>query len=80
MKDSNENLTNSNNCDTLLIMKLHNVQQAAEILGVHPQSLRNWDNKGIFVALRTPGGQRRYSDEQLKEFGFWYRKAKQENL
>lgn len=47
---------------------LYNISQAAEILGVHPQSLRNWDRNGTFVALKTPGGQRRYSPEMLEVY------------
>lgn len=46
---------------------LYNVAQAAELLGIHPQTLRNWDRSGKFVALKTPGGQRRYSPEMLKD-------------
>lgn len=28
------------------------LQQAAEVLNVHPNTLRNWDQKGILKALR----------------------------
>ena len=28
------------------------LQQAAEILNCHPNTLRNWDNKGILKAIR----------------------------
>jgi len=47
-------------------MKLLTVTEAAKHLGVHPQSLRNWDNSGEFKAMRTIGGQRRYSVEMLE--------------
>ena len=47
-------------------MKLMTVTEAAKHLGVHPQSLRNWDNSGEFKAMRTIGGQRRYSVEMLE--------------
>lgn len=49
-------------------MIYYNISQAAEILGFHPQSLRNWDRSGTFVAIKTPGGQRRYTKEMLDKF------------
>ena len=36
------------------------IRQAAELLGVHPLTLRNWSEKGAVPCLRTPGGHRRY--------------------
>lgn len=47
-------------------MKLLTVAEAAKYLGMHPQSLRNWDKDGKLKALRTPGGQRRYSVDMLE--------------
>jgi excisionase family DNA binding protein len=40
--------------------KLLRVAEAAEILQVHPQTLRDWERHGSIVAVRTPGGQRRF--------------------
>jgi excisionase family DNA binding protein len=37
-----------------------NLSQVAEILGVHPSTLRNWSNQGSFPVHRTQGGHRRY--------------------
>ncbi|AEG45473.1 heat shock protein transcriptional repressor HspR [Isoptericola variabilis] len=37
------------------------VSQAAELAGVHPQTLRQYDRLGIVVPRRTPGRGRRYS-------------------
>jgi excisionase family DNA binding protein len=34
--------------------------KAAAILGVHRDTLRDWDTKGLVEAVRTPGGHRRY--------------------
>jgi len=34
--------------------KLITIQKAAEILGVTPLTLRNWDNSGKFAASRHP--------------------------
>lgn len=35
-------------------IKLITIQKAAEILGVTPLTLRNWDNSGKFEASRHP--------------------------
>ena len=48
--------------------KLMNVGQAADYLGVSSASLRKWSNDGLVPVFRTPGGQRRYSVEDLDEF------------
>lgn len=48
--------------------RLYTVTEAACYLGVHAQSLRNWDRNGSFKAVKTPGGQRRYTENQLLEF------------
>jgi MerR family transcriptional regulator/heat shock protein HspR len=37
------------------------VTQAAEMAGMHPQTLRQYDRLGIVVPRRTPGRGRRYS-------------------
>lgn len=37
------------------------VSRAAEITGVHPQTLRQYDRIGLVVPRRTEGGARRYS-------------------
>ncbi|MBC6477747.1 MAG: helix-turn-helix domain-containing protein [Hormoscilla sp. GM7CHS1pb] len=33
--------------------------QAANLLGVHPESLRRWEREGKITSYRTPGGQLR---------------------
>jgi excisionase family DNA binding protein len=45
-----------------------NVSEAAEFLGVSAASLRKWSDQGIVPVYRTPGGQRRYSPEDLEQF------------
>lgn len=41
------------------------LSEAAEILGVHPTTLRRWTDKGDVPAKVTPGGHRRYLRAQL---------------
>jgi len=41
------------------------VQQAAELLDVSPSTLRRWSDAGKVSSRRTPGGQRRFSRDDL---------------
>lgn len=41
------------------------ISVAAELAGVHPQTLRIYERKGLIEPYRTPGGTRRYSDADL---------------
>ena len=42
------------------------ISVAAEIVGMHPQTLRVYERKGLVEPYRTPGGTRRYSDADLE--------------
>jgi excisionase family DNA binding protein len=42
--------------------------QAASHLGVSLATVRRWSNDGYLRGYRTPGGQRRFSREQLDAF------------
>jgi excisionase family DNA binding protein len=42
--------------------------QAASYLGVSLATVRRWSNDGYLHGYRTPGGQRRFSREQLDAF------------
>jgi MerR family transcriptional regulator/heat shock protein HspR len=42
------------------------ISVAAEIAGVHPQTLRIYERKGLLEPARTSGGSRRYSEEDLR--------------
>lgn len=42
------------------------IGEAAGLLGVHIDTLRNWDKKGILLSHRTPGGHRRYSKQEIQ--------------
>jgi len=37
------------------------ISVAAELAGVHPQTLRIYERRGLINPYRTPGGTRRYS-------------------
>jgi MerR family transcriptional regulator/heat shock protein HspR len=41
------------------------ISVAAELAGVHPQTLRIYERKGLLDPARTAGGSRRYSDEDI---------------
>jgi MerR family transcriptional regulator/heat shock protein HspR len=41
------------------------ISVAAELAGVHPQTLRIYERKGLLEPSRTPGGSRRYSDADI---------------
>ena len=41
------------------------ISVAAELAGVHPQTLRIYERKGLLEPGRTPGGSRRYSEADI---------------
>ncbi len=44
----------------------YTISVAAELTGLHPQTLRVYDAKGLVRPRRTPGGTRRYSERDLE--------------
>ncbi len=42
------------------------ISVAAELAGVHPQTLRMYERKGLLRPARSPGGTRRYSDRDVE--------------
>jgi MerR family transcriptional regulator/heat shock protein HspR len=44
----------------------YSISVAAELTGMHPQTLRVYDAKGLVRPRRTPGGTRRYSERDLE--------------
>lgn len=44
------------------------LRQAAELLGVHPATVRNWADKGDMPSRRTPGGHRRFRKADLLQY------------
>ena len=45
------------------------ISVAAELAGIHPQTLRIYERRGLLEPFRTPGGTRRYSDADLERLG-----------
>lgn len=41
------------------------ISVAAELAGVHPQTLRIYERRGLLTPARTSGGNRRYSDADI---------------
>lgn len=42
------------------------ISVAAELSGLHPQTLRIYERRGLVEPHRTPGGTRRYSEADIK--------------
>jgi MerR family transcriptional regulator/heat shock protein HspR len=42
------------------------ISVAAEMSGMHPQTLRIYERRGLIEPYRTPGGTRRYSHEDIE--------------
>src|SRR3954453_11042064 len=42
------------------------ISVAAELAGVHPQTLRIYERRGLVDPARTGGGSRRYSDRDIE--------------
>ena len=43
------------------------ISVAAELAGIHPQTLRIYDRRGLVQPARTGGGSRRYSDSDIEK-------------
>jgi excisionase family DNA binding protein len=49
--------------------ELLTLREAAQILKVHPNTLRSWDKKGLLIAVRIGEKKaRRYRKEDIEEF------------
>jgi MerR family transcriptional regulator/heat shock protein HspR len=42
------------------------ISVAAELAGMHPQTLRIYERRGLIDPYRTPGGTRRYSQDDIE--------------
>ncbi len=52
------------------------MSEAAEILGVHPGTVRNWSDQGLLPVYRTGGGHRRYKRAEMKLWASTAREGK----
>ncbi len=50
--------------------------EAAEIIGVHPATIRNWAERGELPCRRTPGGHRRFRRADLEQWLETHRAAR----
>lgn len=48
------------------LSKVHTIKDAARALGIHPKTIRRWEEKGKFIPRRTLGNQRRFNNTDLK--------------
>lgn len=46
--------------------KVYTIKDAARALGIHPKTIRRWEEKGKFIPRRTLGNQRRFDDSDIK--------------
>jgi MerR family transcriptional regulator/heat shock protein HspR len=51
--------------DSARVQAVYVISVAAELAGVHPQTLRVYERKGLLAPARTGGGSRRYSDADI---------------
>ncbi len=46
--------------------KVYTIGEVAQMLNVHPQTIRAYENEGFIKPSRSPGGFRYFSDEDIK--------------
>ena len=49
---------------------LFSISVAAELTGLHPQTLRIYEQKGLIAPARTPKNTRLYSEEDIKKLRY----------
>jgi DNA-binding transcriptional MerR regulator len=47
--------------------RMLSIDEAATLLSISPQTLRNWEAEDIIVPARTEGGHRRYKEQDIIE-------------
>ena len=58
-------MTSANPPDRSITTAVYVISVAAELAGMHPQTLRIYERRGLVTPARTKGGNRRYSDEDI---------------
>jgi excisionase family DNA binding protein len=43
------------------------IGEASELLGVHVDTMRNWEKRGLLVPVLTPGRHRRYAKSEIEK-------------
>ena len=72
--------TSTNSEDPLEEVGLYVMSVAAELVGTHPQTLREYERRGLISPKRSQGGNRRYGNsDQLLEYEKALYQLKQEN-
>lgn len=56
------------------------ISVAAELAGVHPQTLRTYERKGLLTPKRTAGGTRRYSERDVSRVQLIQHLTQQEGI
>jgi len=56
------------------------ISVAAELAGVHPQTLRIYERKGLVMPARTAGNTRRYSDKDIERLRMIQRLTQAEGI
>lgn len=46
--------------------QLMQVREAARVLGVHENTVRRWEQRGLLTAVRLPSGVRRFRPEDVE--------------
>jgi excisionase family DNA binding protein len=49
------------------MVQLMQVRQAAQALGVHENTIRRWEERGLLHAVRLPSGVRRFRPEDVEK-------------
>lgn len=56
------------------------ISAAAQLAGMHPQTLRQYDREGLVTPARTRGGGRRYSDADVRRLREVQRLSQEEGV
>ncbi|MGJ7442540.1 heat shock protein transcriptional repressor HspR [Aquipuribacter sp. MA13-6] len=63
-----------------VLRRAYVISVAAELAGMHPQTLRQYDREGLVIPTRTSGGGRRYTDEDIERLREVQRLSQEEGV